>query len=182
MWTTKIKIYFSLYKLTAAWLPISQRLDVARKLRTWWARRIIAHCGKNVNIERHAIFSPELSIGDNSGVGIDCEIYGKVSIGSDVMMGPEVIIYTSGHAHERIDIPMREQGMSEIKPVTIGNDVWIGRRAMIMPGVNIGNGVVIGAGAVVTKDVPDYCIVGGVPAKILKIRGKDSETPFVLDQ
>ena len=66
---------------------------------------------------------------------------------------------------------MREQGFSEALPVVIGDDVWIGRRAMIMPGVKIGNGVVVAAGAVVTKDVPDFAIVGGVPAKILKIRG-----------
>ena len=54
--------------------------------------------------------------------------------------------------------------------VTIGNDVWIGMRSIIMPGVTIGNGAVIGAGAVVTKDVPDYAIVGGVPAKVIKYR------------
>ena len=54
--------------------------------------------------------------------------------------------------------------------VTIGNDVWIGMRSIIMPGVKIGNGAVIGAGAIVTKDVPDYAIVGGVPAKVIKYR------------
>ena len=89
-------------------------------------------------------------------------------------MGPEVIIYTSGHKHDKTDIPMMDQGMEETKQVIIGDDVWIGRRVIIMPGVNIGNGVIIGAGAVVTKDVPDYCIVGGVPAKILKWR-KENE-------
>ena len=87
------------------------------------------------------------------------------------MMGPDVIIYTNAHCHDRIDTPMREQGFSEALPVVIGDDVWIGRRAMIMPWVKIGNGVVVAAGAVVTKDVPDFAIVGGVPAKILKIRG-----------
>lgn len=123
-----------------------------------------------MNIERHALFSPDVSLKDNSDIGIDCELYGPISLGSDVMMGPEVVIYTSGHAHDRIDIPMRLQGASEIKPVSIGNDVWIGRRVMIMPGVTIGNGVIIGAGAVVTKDVPDYAVVGGVPARILRYR------------
>ena len=123
-----------------------------------------------MNIERHALFSPDVSLKDNSGIGIDCELYGPISLGSDVMMGPEVVIYTSGHAHDRIDIPMRLQGASEIKPVSIGNDVWIERRVMIMPGVTIGNGVIIGAGAVVTKDVPDYAVVGGVPARILRYR------------
>lgn len=123
-----------------------------------------------MNIERHALFSPDVSLKDNSGIGIDCELYGPISLGSDVMMGPEVVIYTSGHVHDRIDMPMRLQGASEIKPVSIGNDVWIGRRVMIMPGVTIGNGVIVGAGAVVTKDVPDYAVVGGVPARILRYR------------
>lgn len=170
MWTIRSKILFFLYKITASWLPISQRSKLAKRMRGAWAKRIVSHCGKNVNIERHAVFSPDLSIGDNAGIGIDCEVYGPVTIGSDVMMGPEVVIYTSGHAHDRIDTPMWKQGMSQPRPVKIGNDVWIGRRAMIMPGVTIGNGVIVGAGAVVTKDVPDFCVVGGVPAQVLKVR------------
>ena len=64
---------------------------------------------------------------------------------------------------------MGKQGMREAE-VIIGNDVWIGMRSIIMPGVKIGDGAVIGAGAVVTKDVPDYAIVGGVPARIIKYR------------
>lgn len=63
-----------------------------------------------------------------------------------------------------------EVSFSESRPVTIGNDVWIGQNAIILGGLNIGNGAVIGAGAVVTKDVPDYAVVGGVPAKIIKFR------------
>lgn len=123
-----------------------------------------------MNIERGAIFSPEVGIGDNSGIGINCELYGPVSIGNGVMMGPEVVIYTSEHRHDRIDIPMWQQGISEVEPVVIGNDVWIGRRVIILPGVKIGEGCIIGAGAVVTKDMPPYSIIGGVPAQILKYR------------
>lgn len=170
MWTKKSKMLFILYKVTAQWLPISQRSSLAKKMRGFFGKRIATQFGTNVNIERNAVFSPELEIGNNSGIGIDCELYGPISLGSDVMMGPEVVIYTSGHAHDRIDIPMRLQGASVIKPVRIGNDVWIGRRVMIMPGVTIGNGVIVGAGAVVTKDVPDYAVVGGVPARILRYR------------
>ncbi len=175
MWTIRKKIWYVLYKALASWLPISQRMPLAKRYRAFFAKRIVKYRGKNVNIERGAYFTPKLQIGDNSGVGIRCEVYGPVTIGTDVMMGPEVIIYTSGHAHDRIDITMIEQGSDETRPVTIGNDVWIGRRAMIMPGVKIGNGTIIGAGAVVTKDVPDYAIVGGVPAKVLKYRNQQSK-------
>lgn len=85
------------------------------------------------------------------------------------MMRPDVSILTHTHNIERTDIPMGQQGM-RVSEVIIGNDVWIGMRVVIMPGVRIGIGVVIGAGAAVTKDVPDYAIVGGVPARIIKFR------------
>ena len=86
------------------------------------------------------------------------------------MIGQELLVYTHNHAMERVDIPMREQGMTEDRPVSIGNDVWIGSRVTILPGVHIGNGAVIGAGAVVSKDVPDYEVWGGNPARFLKSR------------
>ena len=170
MWTAKKKILYILYKLTAAWLPISRRSHIAKKLRAFWAGKIAKKCGKNINIERNAVFGPQLEIGNASGVGIDCEIYGPVTIGENVMMGPQVVIYTSGHKHDRTDIPMGEQGNEEAKPVIIGDDVWIGRRVIILPGVKIGTGSVIGAGAVVAKDIPDYSIAVGVPAKAVKSR------------
>ena len=85
-------------------------------------------------------------------------------------MGPDVVILTSNHKADRIDIPIGAQGMTGKRKVTIGNDVWIGQRVMIMPGVTIGDGCIIAAGAVVTKDVAPYSIVGGVPARVLKMR------------
>lgn len=170
MWTTKTKVWYMLYKLCASWLPESRHMKIAKTIRVFFAKHIVSEMGSNVNIERKASFTPGLKIGANSGVGISCEIYGPVSIGNDVMMGPEVIIYTSGHKHENTDIPMREQGSAEVCPVVIEDDVWLGRRAIIMPGIVIGKGSIIGAGAVVTKDIPEYSVAGGVPAKILKSR------------
>jgi len=73
------------------------------------------------------------------------------------------------HAYRDRAIPIREQGILT-KPVTIGDDVWIGTNAVITPGVHIGHGAVVGANAVVTKDVEPYAIVGGVPAQVIGFR------------
>ncbi|MBR2722402.1 MAG: acyltransferase [Clostridia bacterium] len=170
MWSKKTKILYLLYQIFASGLPQSQHLKPAKKLRGFFAKRIARSFGKNVNIEKHAHFTPGLSIGDNSGVGIRCEVNGPVTIGANVMMGPEVVIYTQTHKYDRTDIPMCEQGSTEPREVVIEDDVWLGRRAIIMPGVRIGKGSIIGAGAVVTKDVPPYSVVGGVPARVIRTR------------
>lgn len=170
MWTLKKKIIYVLYKVFASNLPKSQHMRLAQKIRGFFAKRIARSFGKNVNIEKQAHFTPGLSIGDNSGVGIKCEVNGPVSIGKNVMMGPEVVIYAQSHKYDRIDIPMCEQGFDDPKEVVIEDDVWIGRRVIIMPGVHIGQGCIIGAGAVVTKDIPPYSVAAGVPAKVVKKR------------
>lgn len=94
---------------------------------------------------------------------------GECIIGKNVMMAPEVIILTLNHKYIDMNCPIIMQG-SYASKVVIEDDVWIGIRAIILPGIKIGRGAVIGAGAVVTKDVPPYTVVGGVPAKIIKRR------------
>lgn len=148
----------------------SKLMRFGMKLRGFFCRKIITFAGKNINIEKGATFSRRLSIGNNSGLGINCRVQGTVSIGDNVMMGPDVLIYTTNHEFKSKDIPMRKQGYQDERPVTIGNDVWIGARAIILPGVSIGEGCVIGAGAVVTKDVPAYCVCAGNPARVVKTR------------
>lgn len=154
-------------------LPSSQNKlfgKFSKKLRSFAAKGFIKKCGKNVNIEHGAVISSKLSIGDNSGVGIDCVCGGELIIGNDVMMAPECIIIPRNHEYSDVNIPMRLQGYKVEEPCVIGDDVWIGRRVMIMPGVTIGKGAIIAAGAVVTKDIPDFAIAGGVPAKVIKYR------------
>ena len=116
------------------------------------------------------MFSARTSLGDYSGIGVNARINGTCTIGDYVMMGADVTVITHNHSFERTDIPMMDQGFEEERPVVIGNDVWIGDKVTILPGVNIGDGSIIGAGAVVTHDVPPYAIVGGVPAKIIRMR------------
>ena len=141
-----------------------------RAFRAFCGKLMLKKCGKKVNIEHGAIFSARTSLGDSSGIGVNARINGTCTIGDYVMMGADVTVITHNHSFERTDIPMMDQGFEEERPVVIGNDVWIGDKVTILPGVNIGDGSIIGAGAVVTHDVPPYAIVGGVPAKIIRMR------------
>ena len=144
---------------------------VSKKIRGFCGKLILDKCGKNVNICNLSTFSTRVEIGDNSGIGFKAKITGPCTIGNNVIMGPEIYVFTKNHKIDDISIPIKYQGDTEDKRVYIGDDCWIGCRAIIMPGIKIGKGVVVGAGAVVTKDIPDYAIVGGVPARILKYRG-----------
>jgi len=90
---------------------------------------------------------------------------GPVRIGDHVMIGPGTLITTVNHP---LSPRGRRQHLGIMKPITIENDVWVGGNVTILPGVTIGNNVVVAAGAVVTKDVPDNCVVGGVPSKVIQ--------------
>lgn len=160
-------IHKFLYKIVGQKLPVSDaKLSFgAKKIRGFLAKGMLTYAGKNINIEKGAIFDSTVELGENSGIGIDCKLYGKVVIGKNVMMGPEVFIYTSNHNFKDLTLPMCEQGHQEERPVVIGNDVWIGSRVTILPGIIIGDGAVIGASAVVTKNVAEYDIVAGNPAR-----------------
>ena len=142
----------------------------AKKIRAFCTKLIINNCGSNVNIQRGATFSDDLSIGNNSEIGINCKLQPGVSIGDNLMMEPECLFYTSNHRIESTDIPMNKQGYDGLNPIIIGNDVWIGARVIILPGVQIGDGAVIGAGSVVTHDVNPYSVVAGNPAKLIRMR------------
>ncbi|ALS76417.1 hypothetical protein AUC31_14950 [Planococcus rifietoensis] len=174
MKSRKEKILILLYSFFGKHLPQSNHLKTAKNIRGFFARKIMKSTGKNINIERGAVFNSQVTLDDNSGIGVNCEIHGPVMIGKNVNMGPEVIIYTHNHASSRTDIPMQQQGSEKVKPVLISDDCWLGRRVIILPGVKIGRGSILGAGTVVAKDIPEYSIVVGNPAKVIKNR-KDLE-------
>lgn len=111
-----------------------------------------------------------LSIGNRSSLGINARVHGPLAIGADVMMGRDVLVFAVSHAYGDHTIPMIDQGFSEPRPVVIGDDVWIGARAILLPGVHVGKGAIVGAGAVVAKDVPDYAVVIGNCARVVRSR------------
>lgn len=115
----------------------------------------ICDYGFNIEIGKNFYSNHNLTI-------LDCA---KVKFGDNVFIGPNVSFYTAEHP---LDYKTRNKLLEYAKPITVGNNVWIGGGATVLSGVNIGNNIVIGAGAVVTKDVPDNMVVAGNPAKVIK--------------
>jgi maltose O-acetyltransferase len=158
-----------LYYGVAQYVP--KRWFLARpgiRLRAWLARQIFAECGTGLDL------GPRVYIGNGSKIHVGnrsainawsrIEAVDDIYIGSNVDIGPQVIVYTSDHNFERRDRLVQEQGFS-FAPVRIGNDVYIGARVIVRKGVTIHDGAVVGSAAVVTKDVPPYTVVVGVPAR-----------------
>lgn len=109
----------------------------------------------------------DVTIGDHTRIGIHCTVIGPVCIGHHVNLAQGITVTALNHNFSDASKHIDEQGIST-RPVVIGNDVWIGANAVILPGVTIGSHCVVAAGAVVTKDVPSNTMVAGVPAKIIK--------------
>lgn len=168
------KFFLFLYYFIGKKLPNSDaKLSLGAKgFRAFLVRHIFDEASSDINIEKNVFFGSGrgFKIGSRSGLGINARLQGPLTIGDNVMMGPDVMVYTQNHNTDRTDIPMIEQGNSEKREVVIGNDVWIGARCIIMPGVKIGDGSILAAASVITKDVPPYSVVGGVPAKLIKMR------------
>lgn len=126
-------------------------------------------CGKGLRVKNRAEIPPNAKVGKHSELGTRCMIQSNTELGDHVIMGPDVKIYSRNHKMESLDKPIALQGKHFLK-TKIGNDVWIGANSIVLAGVTVGDHCVIAAGSVVTKDVPDYAVVGGVPAKVLKMR------------
>ncbi|MFA5147182.1 MAG: acyltransferase [Candidatus Omnitrophota bacterium] len=113
----------------------------------------------------------KIAIGDrvriNNNVQLNASNGGEIVIGREAIIAPNVVIRASNHKYARKDMPIVKQG-HEGRTIRIGDDVWIGANAVILPGVTIGNGAVIGAGAVVDDNVPAYALAAGVPARVIK--------------
>lgn len=123
--------------------------------KVWIAKTFMCDNGKNIHIGNNFTGNYNLTILDIR----------EVHIGDNVMVGPGTLITTVGHP---LSPAARRRHMAQAEPVRIGDDVWLGGNVTVLPGVTIGNNVVVGAGAVVTRDVPDNCVVCGVPARVVK--------------
>ncbi len=140
-------------------------------------KELFESTGENLYIETpfRCDYGCNIEVGENFYANYDCIIVDvcKVKIGNNVLFGPRVNVFTAGHP---IDAEVRNTHLEFGKPVTIGNNVWVGGNTVINPGVTIGNNAVIGSGSVVTKDIPDGVIAVGNPCRVLrKITNLDKE-------
>ena len=109
-------------------------------------------------------------MGDDSGIGAHCDIPEDLIIGKNVMISRNVFILNRNHRYDRFDIPINDQGFYEAKQTIIEDDVWVGLRCILTPGRHIRKGTIVAMGSVLTKDFPEYSIIGGNPAKLIKSR------------
>lgn len=118
-----------------------------------------------------------MKTGTEVSFGSGCHVYeprAGLTIGDHCMIGGGVLICGVNHGHATRDVPMRQQAF-EAEPIAIGRDVWIGMGAIILPGVTLGDGAIVGAGAVVTSDVASGAVVRGAPARFAKFRGESGK-------
>lgn len=139
-------------------------------------KKLLGSIGTNVKIIRpfHIDFGSNTYIGNDCVINLNCTFLdaNTIKIGDRVLIGPDVKMYTTYHSTLSSERFVKSESgnyfNTQAKPIKIGNDVWIGGNSTILAGVTIGDNVVIGAGSVVTKDIPNNCLAVGVPAKVLK--------------
>lgn len=165
-------LYYGLAQyLPDSYLPIVGMLS--NKFRIFCCRRIFKHCGKVSTINRRCRFGNGalVEIGDYSGLGAYNIIPNNIIIGKYVMLAPEILMFKDNHDYSKIEVPICFQGKNgQNNPIVIEDDVWIGQRVIVNCGKHIGKGSIVASGAVVTKDVAAYSLVGGNPARFIKSR------------
>jgi len=133
----------------------------------------IAH-GRDVHCQASTKFwSPHrsISLGNQVGIGSNCRVLCDLKVGSKVLIADSVAFLNSDdHLYDKVGVAIWDSGRGDSGAITIDNDVWIGHGATLLTPVHVGGGAIVAAGSVVVKDVPPYAIVGGVPARVLKMR------------
>lgn len=174
-----------------SWIPGG----IGSRMRYYYYKKRFQNLGRGVNLSVGCIIRGEkrISLGEGVGLGVFCQLYagsgngdeyieigdhtltnsnvminadinGEIIIGENVIIGPNVVLRASNHFYEKKNVLIKNQGHRSGR-IIVGDDVWFGANAVILPNVQIGTGAVIGAGSVVTKDVPAYSIVAGVPSQ-----------------
>jgi len=143
----------------------------SRRLRRLVLQPWLQAMGQGSGVQLHCRFlhGPGVRLGERCVINQGCLLDGRrftIRVGNDVSIGPEAAILTLGHDPRSVDFADRGG------PVSIGNHVWIGYRAIVLPGVTIGEGAVVGAGSLVSRDVPPYAIVAGNPSRVIGKRPK----------
>lgn len=126
--------------------------------------------GKKSIIESFSVVNNgvgDVMIGDDCIIGLGSVLIGPVAIGHHVMLAQHVVISGLNHEYQDITIPIKSQGITKA-PIVIGDNTWIGANSVITAGVTIGKNCVVAGGSVVTRDIPDYTVVAGTPARVLK--------------
>jgi acetyltransferase-like isoleucine patch superfamily enzyme len=119
--------------------------------------------------------SKDLRTGDDCFLNVGARIGPGVTLGNFVLIGPDVLFTGDDHVIDTLGVPTIFSGRPSLRETVVGDDVWIGARAIIMAGISIGEGAIVAAGAVVTRNVPPYSIVGGVPATLIRLRFNTEE-------
>ena len=155
-------------------------------------QRVEIGCPANIRVGNQIFMAPgavlracddaQIVIGSRFGANGNARIIadkgGLIKIGNDVMIGPNVVLRASNHGADRLDVPMWDQPHTG-GTISIGDDVWIGANAVIVPDVTIGAHAIVAAGAVVTRDVPEYAVAAGVPARVIGDRREKTQHPDV---
>ena len=170
------KFFLLIYYGFSAFVPIHPMPGymVGYFLRRKIANKLFAFCGDNIVVKNECYFGDgsRLLVDSRSQLGQNARLNGRIIIGKDVLMGPDVIMMATSHAYEDANKNINLQGEAIEKPIYIGDDVWIGTRVVILPGVTIGSHSIIGAGSIVTKSFPEFSIIAGNPAKLIRSRVK----------
>ena len=141
-----------------------------------YAQKNFKKCGPGMKMYPYGkIYNPQLlELGDRAVISdyVQISAGGGVKIGNNVILGPNVKIWSINHNYEKLSVPISDQGWIT-DSVIIGDGTWLAMNSIVLPGVKIGCNVVVGAGSVVTKDLPDNCLAAGNPCRVIKYREMD---------